>query len=126
MDLSEIESNSSLLDITEYNIGRSIRSVLTQYEKYALDKNLYFNYTVKNKNITALVDEKFMNQIIINLVDNAIKYTDTGGIEIIIDSKEEDNKTFAVLKVKDTGIGIAPENKMYLSGIPQRRGISAL
>ncbi len=111
MDLSEIESNSSLLDITEYNIGRSIRSVLTQYEKYALDKNLYFNYTVKNKNITALVDEKFMNQIIINLVDNAIKYTDTGGIEIIIDSKEEDNKTFAVLKVKDTGIGIAPENK---------------
>ncbi len=111
LDLSEIESNSSLMNITKYNIGRSVKNLLVQYEKYALDRELYFKYNIKNKNITALVDEKFMNQSIVNLVDNAVKYTTSGGIEIIIDTLEEDGKTFAVFKVKDTGIGIAPENK---------------
>ncbi len=111
LDLSEIESNSSLMQITKYNIGRSIKNLLVQYEKYALDRDLFFKYNIKNKNIAALVDEKFMNQSIINLVDNAIKYTNSGGIEIFIDLLEENGKTFTVFKVKDTGIGIAPENK---------------
>lgn len=111
LDLSEIESNSALINVTNYNIGRSVKILLTQYEKYAIERDLFFKYSVKNKNITALVDEKFMNQSIINLVDNAVKYTDSGGIEIIIDSFEEEGKTYAVFRVKDTGIGIELENK---------------
>jgi len=111
LDLSEIESNSALINVTKYNIGRSVKVLLTQYEKYAIERDLFFKYSVKNKNITALVDEKFMNQSIVNLVDNAVKYTDSGGIEIIIDSFEEEGKTYAVFRVKDTGIGIESENK---------------
>jgi PAS domain S-box-containing protein len=111
LNLSEIESNSSLLYLNEYKIGRQIKMLLCNYEIYAAERNLFFNYSIQNKDITALVDERFMNQIIINLVDNAVKYTDNGGIEIIINSLRRNGKYFVVFKVKDTGIGIADENK---------------
>jgi|WetSurMetagenome_2_1015567.scaffolds.fasta_scaffold15816_3 PAS domain S-box-containing protein len=111
LNLSEIESNSSLLYLNEYKIGRQIKMLLCNYENYAAERNLYFKYSIPDKDVTALVDERFMNQIIINLVDNAVKYTDTGGIEISINPLKRNGNYIIELKVKDTGIGISAENK---------------
>lgn len=114
LNLSEIESNSSLLYLNEYKIGRQIKFLLSNYENYAKERNLYFNYIINDKDISALVDERFMDQVIINLVDNAVKYTEKGGIDIIIDSKNIQGKPFIELKVKDSGIGISDENKRII------------
>jgi PAS domain S-box-containing protein len=111
LNLSEIESNSSLLYLTEYNIGRQLKNLLINYELYAKERKLNFNYLINDRNVAALVDERFMNQIIINLVDNAIKYTDKGRIDIIVEPVQREGNLFVELKVKDTGIGISDENK---------------
>jgi len=56
------------------------------------------------------VDEQIFRQIINNLVNNALKYTYTGGVTVSVDSVTEDSKSYARVIVKDTGIGIPEES----------------
>ena len=66
-----------------------------------------------------------MNQIIINLVNNAIKFTDEGEVEIILsEHQDEEGKRFVEIRVRDTGIGIAKENLPKLFKAFERLNIS--
>ena len=57
-------------------------------------------------------DEKLLEQILRNLIDNAIKYTEKGGITLIANQIEDDKKNlYCTITVKDTGIGISEKNK---------------
>jgi CheY-like chemotaxis protein len=109
LDLSEIESNNSLLNIRDYNLSVNSRYLLNSYERYALEKGLYYKFIVNDPDICAIADERLMNQIIINLVDNAIKFCNKGGVEIIIDSEDSNDGTFSYFIVKDSGIGISKD-----------------
>ncbi len=114
LDLSELESNASLLVIKDYYLPSKVKYLLTQYENFAYEKNLAFSYIIKDPSISAIVDERLMNQIIINIVDNAIKYTHKGSIEIIVDSIESEDGLIAVLSIKDTGIGISRDKQKLI------------
>lgn len=111
LDLSELESNTIQLKVTGYNISENIEKLLKQYKNIANDKNLYLNLEIKDPLVIPFVDERICNHIILNLVDNAVKYTSVGGITVTVDSEEVGEKLWAVIKVKDTGIGIAEQNK---------------
>ena len=56
--------------------------------------------------LSVLVDEKLFNQILSNLIDNAIKYTEKGGISIEIKPETRDEQAFVNISIIDTGIGI--------------------
>ncbi|MCH5255544.1 MAG: response regulator, partial [Lachnospiraceae bacterium] len=55
-------------------------------------------------------DESRLRQVVTNLLSNAAKYTEKGGITLSFDSHEQDEKMMFVVSVKDTGIGISEEN----------------
>jgi len=110
LDLSELESNATLLKITEYDICSEVSYLLSQYAVAAKDKGLSFEIEVKDRNLFAFVDERLCNQIITNLVDNAIKYTIHGGVKVEIKNSINGEAKYLSVSVIDTGIGIAEEN----------------
>lgn len=67
------------------------------------EKNLYLNIEAENGKLNARVDPFKLEQVLINLIDNAIKYTETGGITM----RMEHSQSGLVISVADTGIGIA-------------------
>lgn len=110
LDLSRIEARKVDLNIQPYRISELVESQILLFEAVAERKNLYLNTIVSNQNLLSLVDEQIFRQIINNLINNALKYTYTGGVTVIVDSVKEDSKSFVQVKVKDTGIGIPQES----------------
>ena len=75
------------------------------------EKNLTFNADMDIKHRYIYADMLKINEISMNLLSNAIKYTRVGNVELTVDFKEiDDNNINLIFVVKDTGIGIAPEN----------------
>lgn len=80
--------------------------------KSAVEKGLIFIVRTITQSNEVIADEYTLSQIISNLIDNALKYTHQGKIEIIIDSDPENNKVR--FRVIDTGIGISQEYMPYI------------
>jgi signal transduction histidine kinase/DNA-binding response OmpR family regulator len=106
LDLSRIEANKQDVLLMNTNIGSVTRNIVSEYSILARNKKLYLNFDVKEEDIYSIIDERVFRSIIGNLVDNAIKYTNEGGVIIVVEKVFEDNKDWAVIKIKDTGIGI--------------------
>lgn len=110
LEVSRIEQGRIAVNIEKINLKAIIEKVAESSQLMAKKKNLEFNY-VKNDLSPVMADSARVEQIMINLVGNAIKYTPSGKVEILI---KEDGE-FVYLIVADTGLGIsAPEiNKLF-------------
>ncbi len=102
--LSRLENGILTVESRADDIGRLMRDIDSAMRKKAESKGLSF--TVTNESMTASFDYKWTLEALSNIVDNAIKYTEKGGISIALKSTE----MFACISVKDTGIGIAEED----------------
>lgn len=111
LDLSELESNTMEINPAEYNIASDIFAFLRQYKDIAEEKNLFFRINVVNKDFCAFVDERICRHIIIKIVDNAVKYTEKGGIIVTVNAEFIDGMDWVIVDVSDTGIGIADKDK---------------
>ena len=105
MDISEAETGTMKLSLVPVNISNLIEDTVGLYEYVAEDKNITISVNCA-KNIAMNADRNRMRQVLANLVDDAIKYTPSGG-SIAIDAYHEQEQT--VILVKDTGVGIPPE-----------------
>ncbi len=107
LELSELESNKFLMTINKINIYNSLMLALKEYEEKAIQKGLVLEYQIEEKNLVCFVDENIFNKIIVNLVDNALKFTSVGRITVKLSSDGGlDDGLFAKISVSDTGIGI--------------------
>lgn len=79
---------------------------LTEFESSARAKNIKFSYANKAQSAVAKVDGFSALQIILNLLDNAVKFTTRGSVDVLLFNDEDKNIVF---QVKDTGIGISEE-----------------
>jgi len=113
IDISMIESGEMRMSYRYFKINELINQVVQENKKVAKDKNLKLEYLAARDNLEVFGDKEKLRQVLVNLVHNAIKYTEQGKIEILV---EEENKNARVI-VRDTGIGI-PEN--YLDRIFER------
>ena len=109
LDYSKIDAGKTVIEIKDFNLPNMLHSAINISKHKAIEKTLDFNY-LENNNLPELVagDEKRVRQVVINLVSNAVKYTETGKITVNVKYIEH-NKLF-VLEVTDTGQGIAEEN----------------
>lgn len=107
--LAEYEGENLILNKTKFNIGEVVNKIVVNFEKQFLDKEvkLLFN----RKDIVIYADKDKIIQVIVNLISNALKYTDKGGkVEV---SLLEDSQ-FVKLSVRDTGIGISELDLQYI------------
>lgn len=117
LDFSKIESGKMEIVEKEYKLGELLNEVITMVELKAKQKGLRFVATVDDKIPNDLYgDEVRIKQIILNLLNNAIKYTKNGevrlGVRAELDNLNENGDDYLQLSmvVEDTGIGIRKED----------------
>jgi signal transduction histidine kinase len=110
LDLSKIEAGQLLLDLTDYSLQNVTQTVYSAVEPLAADKKLAFKVEVAPNLPQGRGDERRLTQVLLNLVGNAIKFTDSG--EIAIEVALADG-AFNVA-VRDTGPGISPADQAKL------------
>ncbi len=102
--LSRLENGILTVEPKSDDVGRLIREVSSTLRKKAEAKDLRF--IAVEESISALFDYKWTLEALSNIVDNAIKYTESGSISIGVKTTE----MFVCISVRDTGIGIAEED----------------
>ncbi len=108
LDFAEIESGKSLLKIEELSLEDLSKRVWFSSLEIARDKNINIklDLQIKTQENKFVADPERLSQILLNLVDNGIKFTASGG-EVILRVWRENNQV--VFQVEDTGIGIYKE-----------------
>lgn len=110
LDLSRIEAKKVDINLQPNRISELVESQVQLFEAVAEKKNLFLETSIINHNLYSNVDEQIFRQIINNLVNNALKYTYTGGVLVSVDPIINDSGEFVRVSVKDTGIGIPTES----------------
>lgn len=107
LDLSKAEAGNEDLNIEEFSINESINKVIAIILPRAQEKNIKLNYNSENRTLWIAADESKFQQIMGNLLSNALKFTPADG-SINVTLKQERNRV--IITVKDTGIGIAEDS----------------
>ncbi|MCR4740890.1 MAG: response regulator [Lachnospiraceae bacterium] len=112
LDLSKIESGKMYLVERSYSTETLLRSVITMIRGTSEQKDLYFDLKIDEDLPKILYgDNEKIKQIILNLLTNAVKYTENGGFTLRVKVLgREGDKARLRISVKDTGIGIKPED----------------
>ncbi|MBW4642115.1 MAG: response regulator [Goleter apudmare HA4340-LM2] len=113
LDLSKIEARRMELFPTEFHFLGFLEGVAELSRIRAEQKDITFTYKPDPAlPIGIRADEKRLRQVLINLLGNAIKFTDNGGVTFIIEVMEKDNQSSTTHKIrftiKDTGVGMTP------------------
>ena len=116
LDMSKLESGQMVLTNTEYNPGDMLSDLVGMLWIRAKDKGLEFHINVAPDIPSGLYgDEVRIKQVLINIVNNAIKYTSEGSVTLSIQcQKRDDDMANVVYSVTDTGMGIKKEDIPYL------------
>lgn len=107
LDLARIESNKEVIKMEQVNLHQQLTEILRTFNGAAQSKNLLFNYETCDKNIHAFLDKRIFEQVMNNLVNNAIKFTLEGGVSVKTEIENNDEGNCCLIKVIDTGIGIS-------------------
>ena len=110
LDLSKIEAGQLVLDLSDYSLEDIAQTVRSTLEPLAADKKLAFKVDVSPKLPAGHGDGRRLTQVLINLVGNAIKFTDAG--EVVIKAGATDGSFH--LSVRDTGPGISAADQAKL------------
>src|SRR5438445_933802 len=106
MDISEAETGAMKLHLEEMSISDLIKDTVELYAHVAEDKKVSLHTSSPN-DLLLTADANRMRQVMANLMDNAVKYTPSGG-RIDLEAFQRDHQ--AVITIKDTGIGISSED----------------
>ena len=110
LDITQIESGKLNLHLEIFCLDDLLEETIKELEQVAGQKGLYIKFKKLKDKTDVLADKKRVQQIIINMVSNGLHYTEQGGVEVSIESKDG----AVLLKIKDTGIGIRPEKQALL------------
>jgi signal transduction histidine kinase len=115
LDLAKIDAGKVALNLISTDCKEVIEEVAASLRPQADAKGLEFTVTVPQE-LTVRTDRRALSQIILNLVNNAIKFTERGSVRITAERREENGNRALEISVEDTGIGIRPEDQKRLFG----------
>jgi PAS domain S-box-containing protein len=111
LDFSKIEAGKLKLSETNFNLYKMIDQIIELYKHSAISKNLSLDYEIST-NVPEMIygDAGRIRQVLLNLISNALKFTDRGGIKVRIDLDSiSDDTVILQYAVSDTGIGISDD-----------------
>ncbi|MDI6600405.1 MAG: ATP-binding protein [Thermoanaerobacteraceae bacterium] len=111
LDLTQIQSGQISLNMVEFDINEVIRLTVIKLEYRLNEKNIEFIPEFEDDNLMVYADRDRMEQVVYNLLDNAIKYCREGGT-IWIRTFKRDGKAY--VSVRDNGAGIKEEDLPYI------------
>jgi signal transduction histidine kinase len=106
LDISKIEAGQLTFSITSFDLRTSIEKMVKLISPLAENKGLDLKLDIADDITAATMDQRRLEQVILNLLNNAVKFTEKG--RVFISCRIEDNQY--CLSVSDTGIGIQPEH----------------
>jgi len=113
LDLSKIEAGKVLVKYKPLDIKNLCDELKLIFEHRARDKNNQLKFIINDKvPHTINFNDLRLRQILLNIISNALKFTDNGLVEVIIDAKNKKNETVdLMITVKDDGIGISKKEQ---------------
>jgi signal transduction histidine kinase len=109
LDITRIESKSLQLKKEQFNLNEMLRNAISDFQnqlsKEHRDTNLSLDFVEPKNDILVDADKSRISQIVSNLLNNAIKFTDQGNVSVMAIRNEHK----AIVSIKDTGPGIDPE-----------------
>ncbi|TDB68223.1 PAS domain S-box protein [Arundinibacter roseus] len=111
LDLSKIESGHLTIEEIPFDLKELVKNIKAILSQKASEKNLDLDYTLDERLPEQVVgDPTRLNQILLNLVNNALKFTENGTVHLQVDLLQETETEHTFLfSIKDTGIGIPAE-----------------
>lgn len=120
LDLSAIEAGKIVFESTPFDVVYAVDQVFKALEQRAIDKGLTWAKSVPdNLPVPLQGDASKLNQVLINLLDNAIKFTRDGGVELSLDqlqNRGNEGEVWIAVEVTDSGKGISEENMDRIFG----------
>jgi len=114
LDLSKVNSEKMELDIEEIDLVEIILNRIALFKNIIKDKNLEIIFNKKLDTLKINLDKDKVIEVLENLLNNAIKFTTEGYITITLDKQKVDDTLFAIISVRDTGIGIDEKDLNYI------------
>jgi two-component system, OmpR family, phosphate regulon sensor histidine kinase PhoR len=110
LDASRLELNKMVLTTEKFDVLPEIRAAMDELKEQARQKHLEWNYTIEATELWVEADRQRTRQALINLLGNAIKYTETGGITVTAEASERRLK----IRITDSGKGVSREEQDQL------------
>jgi signal transduction histidine kinase len=114
LDVAKIEAGKIEVNLEEVSCDSVLHELNETMRPMATIKGLQFNVQVIDCKTHIRTDRRIFSQILINLVNNAIKFTREGGVTVKLKQRDENGVTITEVAVQDTGIGIKPEDQIKL------------
>jgi signal transduction histidine kinase/CheY-like chemotaxis protein/HPt (histidine-containing phosphotransfer) domain-containing protein len=118
LDMSKIEAGKMELENADFDLHEKVRSVIRAFRPVASKKGLFLDLEIDDRTPRYVRGDSLRyGQVLMNLVSNAVKFTENGAVSVTVGpiegeglSDEKDRRTLGVIAtVRDTGIGISPE-----------------
>ncbi|HET9392448.1 MAG TPA: ATP-binding protein [Candidatus Rubrimentiphilum sp.] len=114
LDLAKIESGKIELHLEPVIVQQVIDEVATGLRSFAEEKGLALEILAPGNDIVITTDRRALHQILLNLTNNAIKYTEKGAIRVELTRKISGNAALVEIAIADTGIGISAQDQARL------------
>lgn len=117
LDISKVEAGELKLESHIFNLRKCVESAVDLIASRAAEKRLELSYHLDmDVPVNIIGDVVRLRQILLNLLNNAVKFTEHGEVALTVRSKPHPNAEMCNIyfTVRDTGIGISPEQKQYI------------
>ncbi|MCX5905257.1 MAG: HAMP domain-containing sensor histidine kinase, partial [Proteobacteria bacterium] len=126
LDISKLQLGRDILDIKETSIVEMLKDVIVEVKPEADKKGIYLTLTLPSEPTSlVMADAGKLREALYNLTDNAVKYTEKGGVKVELQFVKKGKNNCAMVIVTDTGIGMTKEEAADVFGRQFERGKEA-
>jgi signal transduction histidine kinase len=105
LDMARLQADMVDVQLTDLDVAEVAREVVRGVEPVAREKGIFVRVMPESRVVKARMDRFCLERILVNVTGNAVKFTDQGGVTVLVDATEDD----VHLVIRDTGIGIAQQ-----------------